>query len=304
MRPPAQQLQEQHCTEPATSLPEEINAATKQAHTRLNRLISARLPLALPPHSNDPNAYAVGLLHFAPVYIVFESVWLALLNAPTLGKQGKQTLSTEEERIHKILERLYIPELRRTEGLCQDLAKLLDLPPDQIKGGMSRRGWPRVSEFAAHIEASASAKPHVLVAYAWVMYMALFNGGRWMRSELSAAGDRFWGSPSHTLVDEQDEGGSDACLNFFRFKGSQDGDGIKHDFKARLSEMEVLLKAEERLDIVREAQDIFIHCALLVEELDDAVAGQRTMEPMPLHQLLLKHLLPMGMVDLFQGKPR
>ena len=125
-----------------------------------------------------------------------------------------------------------------------------------------------------------------------------------MRSELSAAGDRFWGSPSHAPVDERDERGSDASLNFFTFDGSQDGDGIKHDFKARLSEMEVLLKPEERLDIVHEAQDIFVHCALLVEELDDIVAVQRTREPMPLHQLLLKHLIPMGMVDLFQGKPR
>lgn len=197
-----------------------------------------------------------------------------------------------------------MPELLRTERLFQDLTKLLQLPPDQLKGGMSRRRWPRVFDFTAHIEASASAKPHVLIAYAWVMYMALFNGGRWMRSELSAAGDTFWGPPPQPLVDERDKGGSDEALNFFRFDGSHDGEVVKNDFKTRLSEMEVLLKAEERRDIVREAQVIFVRCALLVEELDDVVAVQRSTEPMSLPQLLLKHLLPMGMVDLFQSIPR
>ena len=278
---------------------------SRQAHAHLNRLILARLPFALPPHKTEPNTYAIGLLHFAAVYVTFESVWLDLLRVPTIGKERKRTVhGNVEERMRIILERLYVPELLRTERLSQDLMRLLNLPPDQLKGGMNRRGWPRLSDFTAHIEASTSAKPHVLIAYAWVMYMALFNGGRWMRSELSAAGDNFWGPPSHTLVDEPDTGGSDAGLSFFRFDGPQDGEEIKHDFKTRLSEMEMLLKAEERQDIVREAQEILIHCALLVEELDDVVAAQRTREPMSVPRLLLKHLLPMGMVDLFQGISR
>lgn len=279
-----------------------LTDVTRQAHAHLNRLILARLPLALPPHATDPVTYATGLLHFAPVYVIFESVWLAFLKVPALERHRKQTVNVDvEEPIRKILERLYIPELLRTERLSQDLRSLLDVPPDQLKGGMDRRVPPRLSDFTAHIEASTSTRPHILVAYAWVMYMALFNGGRWMRSELFTAGDKFWGPDSHALADKRDKGGWNTTLNFFQFDGSQDGEDIKQEFKIRLSEMEGLLKPEERLDIVREAQDIFIHCAHLVEELDDIVAAQRTTQPMTLPQLLLKHLLPMGMVDLFQG---
>lgn len=205
-----------------------------------------------------------------------------------------------DERIHMILKRLYIPELLRSERLCQDLMWLLHLPPDQPQKGITNRGWPRVSDFTAYIEASANAKPHVLVAYAWVMYMALFNGGRWMRSELSAAGDAFWSPPSHTLVDQRGKSGVDAGLRFFHFDGSYDGEEIKHDFKSRLTEIEVLCTPEERQDIVREAEAIFMHCTLLVEELDDIVAAQKSTKLTSLPQLLLKHLLPMGMVELFQ----
>lgn len=77
--------------------------------------------------------------------------------------------------------------------------------------------------------------------------------------------------------------------------------GIKHDFKSRLFELEVLLTPEERQGIVREAQVIFMHCTLVVKEFDDIVAARKSTEPTSIPQLLFKHLLPMGMVVLFQG---
>ena len=208
-----------------------------------------------------------------------------------------------------ILERLYIPELLRTERLRQDLKMLLRLSHDGVEERMNRQDWPRLHAFTAHIESSVGAKPHLLIAYAWVLYMALFSGGRWMRAKLLAAGASFWDESPHCGGDEKDKCEKDKCgkgssLSFFHFEGLQDGEDIKQDFKSRLSKAEALLTAEERQDIVREAQDIFRHCVLLVEELDDMMAIQKTTEPMSLPQLLLKHLLPMGMVDLLQGISR
>lgn len=61
------------------SLSGEINAATRTLHTTLNRLITSRLPLALPPHTSDPSLYAAGLLHFAHIFLTFESLWADIL---------------------------------------------------------------------------------------------------------------------------------------------------------------------------------------------------------------------------------
>ena len=48
-------------------------------HTNLNRLITSRLPLGLPPHTTDSALYATGLLHFAHIYLTFESLWSDLI---------------------------------------------------------------------------------------------------------------------------------------------------------------------------------------------------------------------------------
>ena len=57
----------------------------------------------------------------------------------------------------------------------------------ELPGGSP--GWEAVDR----IHRVAAEKPHVLIAYAWVWYMAIFAGGRWIRGQLDAAGRReFW----------------------------------------------------------------------------------------------------------------
>jgi heme oxygenase len=46
----------------------------------------------------------------------------------------------------------------------------------------------KLAKFIAHTKQSVENNPHVLVAYAWVLYMALFSGGRYLRAALKAAG--------------------------------------------------------------------------------------------------------------------
>jgi heme oxygenase len=135
-----------------------------------------------------------------------------------------------------------------------------------------------------HIEQACTSTPHVLIAYAFVLYMALFNGGRWIRAELLKAQ---WG------------GG----LDFWYFPGPDNGEGVKNEFKARLIDVQGLLTVEQRRDIVREAQDIFRNLLVLVEELDGLVAervteGVSVTEHYGLTDSVVKHLLPLGMVEL------
>ena len=129
------------------------------------------------------------------------------------------------------------------------------------------------------------------------MYMALFNGGRWIRAQLLAARDSAWrnGSDTNSGV------GSASGLSFWHFPGNEDGEDLKHAFKARLAAIEGLLTLEERRDILDEAQQIFQNLALLVGELDEMVAVRQWRAhavTAPLPSLLAKHVLPLGMVEL------
>ena len=128
------------------------------------------------------------------------------------------------------------------------------------------------------------------------MYMALFNGGRWIRAQLVAARDSAWRKGSDRLGTDSATG-----LSFWHFPGNEDGEDLKNAFKLRLAAVEGLLTLVERQDIVGEAQQIFQHLALLVGELDEMMAvrqWQAHAATAPLPKLLAKHVLPLGMVEL------
>jgi hypothetical protein len=117
----------------------------------------------------------------------------------------------------------------------------------------------------AHIRRSVSKQPHVLLAYAWVLYMALFSGGRFIRATLESAGAHgFWtdGRQERTVPVH-------GPLDFFHFPTPQDGEDLKHEFKQRLANMGTLLTEGERDDIVKEAICIFESMILVISQLDD-----------------------------------
>lgn len=140
----------------------------------------------------------------------------------------------------------------------------------------------------AHVREAVVRQPWVLVAYAWVMYMAVFSGGRWIRGQLVEAGREFWkGGGVVEGMDGGNGGTGELCegggvlerrewerfgLSFFYFDGEEDGEDIKAEFKRRLGDADALLTAEQRRDVVEEAKEIFSRSVLLVEELDELLA--------------------------------
>lgn len=139
----------------------------------------------------------------------------------------------------------------------------------------------RLKEFVAHIHRSIDKNPEVLLAYAWVLYMALFSGGRFIRSSLEGAGQKeFWekscdvipplGAQCKAPRQRRDKG----PLSFFRFDTAQDGEDLKKEFKRRfLMCGEGLLTGAERDRVVREAICIFDNMNLLVSQLDGVFGG-------------------------------
>jgi heme oxygenase len=226
----------------------------------LNRLIIARLPLALPPITSTPLLYTIGLTAFASVYTTFEHAWDTALSSAS----STQTLPPE---LRDALALLLDLRIRRTEALKRDLAALRRHTQDELEP-LDTLSHNLKTTFPADIRAAIVSRPHVVVAYAWVMYMALFSGGRWIRMILQEAGPEFWGHP-HPHTEEQQEG---AGYSFLMFDGSQDGEDVKAEFKAQLARVQEVMSEQQREDVVQEARYIFRACIELVEELDTRLA--------------------------------
>ncbi|KAK5118996.1 hypothetical protein LTR62_000207 [Meristemomyces frigidus] len=252
------------------SISNEINIATRKAHTELNRLIIQRLPLALPPHSHDPALLGQGLAAFAKIFFVFEAVWASLedgKSAPDGGSIGAK----RREVLHARLKTLRPVGMVRSQRLAADLKYM-----EKITG----KDWSRHSSSELPIGHGLVAKPHLLLAYAWVMYMAIFSGGRWIRAQLKDAGPEFWKlSTDKVVIDAKSLPNvlETPGLCFLCFDGEEDGEDIKREFKRRLVETEACLTFQERQEVVEEATHLFEHCIALVQQLDAVVLRQRAL---------------------------
>jgi len=192
----------------------------------------------------------------------------------------------------------------RSERLESDIKTLSGRAEEEIKEQLHNISQSGItSKFIAHTTKAVIANPHVLLAYTWVLYMALFSGGRYLRASLQKAGPAFWSkSPSYTSLDQPRKNsfqserprvfeeidpshmntswdrtkssseslapGSTQGLQFFHFDGEEDGEDIKREFKTRFAEADILLSEGEKDDIIQEAQHIFIYMIEMVGELD------------------------------------
>ncbi|KAK1828276.1 hypothetical protein QBC39DRAFT_265378 [Podospora conica] len=265
-----------------------INSATRTTHTHLNKTILSRLPLALPPSTTTPDLYTTGLLHIAPIYLLFESLWLNLVSpttpppppylspsaialfphdlSPSPSPPPPTPPPTCPPHIHQILTNLLPPSLPRTPSLHADLTLLLAGAPPATPLRLPPLTSPRLAAFLSHTRRSVASRPHVLLAYAWVLYMALFSGGRFILATLESAGPEFWSGSSP--------------LSFFRFPGENNGeDEVKGAFKARLAELEAGLSEREVEQVVQEARCVFENLVLVVGELDVATATAPSSPP-------------------------
>ena len=211
------------------------------------------------------------------------------------------------------LKKLWIPELQRTGRLRRDLSRLCggSSSYDTIREDSA----PRLKAMTRRISEATERKPHLLMAYTWLLYMALFSGGRYIRARLREVGTEFW------TGGESEKGGLiDEVLSFWTFEGGEDGEDVKADFKQRFAELEKCLTGQEMDEVVQEATHIMDAMLGLVEEIAQIVerrnlcpkAAGRSLErhdgpeedEPSLRWLGLKHILPMGMFELITGAGR
>jgi heme oxygenase len=255
-------------------------------HTALNRFITSRLPLCIPPYTTTPNIYASGIEHFGTIFLIFEEVWDDLVAGTGLEDTWESlddfiasTGSAGDERMVAFLRGLRPGGLARSGRLRRDLEVLNGGRAIEASDSAKAAQGDALVEFSSYIRQAVKEKPHLLIAYAWTMYMAVFSGGRWIRSQLCLTGEEFWigapikagqqsaGEPSKVQVEDMAKF-EPLGLSFWFFPGPQDGEDIKTTFKQRLQDGESILTSEQRAEIIAEAQDIFTRCDALVRELD------------------------------------
>lgn len=175
----------------------------------------------------DHRLYREGILSFAIIYKAFEGAWVAAIkpSAPT------------SPRIKSALQGLYSTPLLRTPQLIKDLDYFFGSIPYLLD---EPRTFQR-SRYAAHIRRAISEKPHLVIAYAYNYYMALFAGGRVLKNHISRA-QGFFPERGQMTVEECRLAGT----NLFSFeieKGKEEM--LRAGFKAALVDLERSLTAEE-----------------------------------------------------------
>lgn len=225
------------------------------------------------------------------MFIAFESVFADLESDVAIHEKAGY-----DGQVRAWLGRLRPKGLLREDRLRDDQSHVRDVTRKDIS--THERS---ITEVVMPLRARLEAKPHLLIAYAWVLYMAIFSGGRWIREQLGNAGPGFWlqsddiPPPHLDRVDRKAVYTELPGFSFLSFDGTEDGEDIKREFKSRLAQAETLLTDDERHEVVDAAQQLFGRCIAMIGELDREVERLKTP---PLHKALLA-LVFFGLLTAF-----
>lgn len=221
------------------ALANRINRETRSLHNVVDKMLTLRLTYAL----RDARIYRQGLACF---YFVFAAIEKSLYSRLDVGDEWSLLLKS-----------IWREEISRTEKFRKDLVFFYDGEKEfQPK-------LPEQIEFVEHIQSATSNKPYLLLAYMHVMYLALFAGGRMMRSSIAKAIGLFPKKDTMTYGDVIKSG-----VNAFTFD-VPDEDVLRVEYKR---EYELLtrnnLTEEQKLEIIEESKYIFEQNAKCIASIE------------------------------------
>jgi hypothetical protein len=226
----------------------------------VNRMNSARILQCLIGEKRSLSLYTLGFSYYAEMYFGFEEVWQELedIGSWVAEYPCSSTSPSYEERISRLLVLLNMGGLHRTERLKADISRLHSSDPGVARLVINELHTMQIKD---DIKSRIRENPHKLLAYVWVLYSALFNGGRFIRRQIVKAGPEFWG----LAPEDEDIESFPAPLSFWSVC---DDPSFQEGFKSRVNEADNLLTAIERKDVVDESVWIICRCKQLTEELD------------------------------------
>jgi heme oxygenase len=224
------------------SLSQAINASTKyfplvhiikhpvnssrDLHDSVNVLVVQRFMLGL----RDYRLYREGIRSFYHVYSAFERTWAKLLANP----------SGIQPHVYTALQALYDPRLSRASAIALDLTYMYGTNEFDPESAPTTK---EVQACVAHIEKTLQEKPHLVIAYAHIYFMALFAGGKILLRQLFAAKDFFPVNPPAGTYEEAIAFGT----NMFMFpveKGKEES--LRAKFKDAMETVEGGFSEEEK----------------------------------------------------------
>ncbi|VVT45950.1 uncharacterized protein SAPINGB_P000972 [Magnusiomyces paraingens] len=236
------------------ALANRINKATHAIHNKINNLISLKMVFAL----RDPKIYRQGIIAFYYVFREFEHIWVEFL------AQDPTTLTEDQREIQDILQQVWTPALARTEALELDLSFYYHT--ESAEAFAQKYQNPVMSEqisMLKHMKDVLHEKPYLILAYAHTLYLALFAGGRIMRSSVAKSTGLFPVVPGKTQEEVSANG-----THLFKFPMVDDEDALRLDFKRRFElATRNSLSEEQKLEIIAESEEIFRRNIAAVDEV-------------------------------------
>lgn len=218
--------------------------------------------------SSDPPAHTLhlGISRYAEIFYGLEEVWVAVIGDPAdwIDRAPDDRIADScsygsNERMKSLLRRLYVPELLRTRSLQADLSFLDSMDPVNTKLILDPNPG---TEIRRYIDQHVRKKPHLLVAWIWILYSAILYGGREIQAQRFKAGPEFWDLSGKELKARR----TPCPLSFWHI---DDASAVKNKFRALILHVDHLLTREEHQDILEESLHIFQKLKLLTLSLDE-----------------------------------
>lgn len=157
------------------ALANRINFHTRDAHNKINAYMSVRIAFAM----RHGFIYRQGILTFYHIFDAIEQELDRLLQDPQ---------TPEELQMQSVLRQFWVEEFRRSNRIFSDLEVLYSpeyATKDELRDFVSHHALPqKLQEFVDFIHETVQRDPCTILAYCHVMYLALFAGGKVMRSSI------------------------------------------------------------------------------------------------------------------------
>ncbi|CEP62578.1 Hmx1p LALA0_S05e08746g [Lachancea lanzarotensis] len=240
------------------ALANRINFHTRDQHNKIDAQMSVKFAFAM----KHGFIYRQGILAFYYIFQAIEQeIDRILENAET-----KQELQTKE-----ILNQFWVDDFRRSDKILQDLEVLYakEYPKKtDLHEFIQQNVLPMQQQaFVDYVHQGIQNSPTTVLAYCHVLYLALFAGGRVMRSTVYRSTGLFPKFPDLTPEEVVRRG-----TNFFTFssEGVTAENQLRKDYKRgyELATRQGLTE-EQKLDIIEVSNAIFEWNTRVISELGE-----------------------------------
>ncbi|MCJ1438072.1 heme oxygenase [Xylographa pallens] len=230
----------------------EIHTTFRSHYSTLQAILARTLPHLVPPNSLSPHPYIHSLLSLAPLYLSLETSYHSI----SLRAHQYPSLTIE-------FFRLFPAGVLRRDRFYNDLATLLGEEGEWRLEVARERG--SMVEFGERMERAMKSRPHVILAYAWILYLPLLNAG-WVKGQLVAARERRWRLNPYLLPAERRE---ERGLEVWCFE--RGAERMKEEFGRRLGALEGVISEQQRKEVLEEARALLGFCTRLANEVEREV---------------------------------